>query len=109
MADKRATRGPRGRSGHKGQRGARGARGRTGSLGRRWKLGNPGRKGPKGLTGFPKREVVLEKMETYFDDVYEQLKAQMGRITQLQADIDLMAAKFHQLEKTIGAWKKLRT
>ena len=62
-------------------------------MGRRGSIGKPGARGPQGLTGPSLQDAVLDKVMTHFDDVYRQLKIQITRMAQLQAQLDLLAAK----------------
>jgi len=56
-------------------------------------IGKPGHRGPKGLTGPLQKDAMFDTIMTHFDDVYRQLETQLTRISQMQAQIDLLAAK----------------
>lgn len=86
--------GPRGRQ---GTRGATGASGATGANGRRGAIGKLGLKGPRGFNGSRQKDEVLDRMETHFEDVYQQLNAQVKRIAQMQRQVDLMSTTLGRL------------
>ena len=91
--------GPTGRPGKSGKRGATGARGRTGDMGGRGPIGKAGKIGPEGLKGPLHKDAVLDMVMTHFEDVFDQIKVQTRRMSQMQAEIDLLAARVRQLEK----------
>jgi hypothetical protein len=64
----------------------------TGPIGRRGSIGKAGTRGPKGMIGPAQQDDVLDKVMTHFDDVYRQLNIQMTRMSQIQAQLDLLAA-----------------
>jgi collagen triple helix repeat protein len=84
--------------GPRGKRGPKGPRGETGPVGRRGKIGKAGQKGPRGLTGPLHKDRVLDMVMTHFDDVYLQLKIQMKRIAQIQAQVDGLVITITQLQ-----------
>jgi hypothetical protein len=84
--------GRQGKTGAKGPRGLQGARGATGGTGRRGKVGKPGEKGLKGVSGPAHKNEVMERVGTYFDDVYQQLNEQAKWIAKMQRELDVMIA-----------------
>ena len=89
--------GQQGKTGATGPRGRRGTRGATGANGRRGAIGKLGHKGPRGFNGSRQKDDVLDRMETHFDDVYQQLNAQVKRIAQMQRQVDLMSTTLGRL------------
>ena len=89
--------GQQGKTGATGPRGRRGTRGATGASGRRGAIGKLGHKGPRGFNGSRSKNDVLDRMETHFDDVYQQLNAQVKRIAQMQRQVDLMSTTLGRL------------
>jgi hypothetical protein len=94
--------GQQGKTGETGPRGRRGTRGATGASGRRGAIGKLGHKGPRGFNGSRQKDDVLDRMETHFDDVYQQLNAQVKRIAQMQRQVDLMSTSLGRLASDTG-------
>jgi hypothetical protein len=86
-----------GRTGATGPRGPKGVRGATGASGRRGETGKGGHKGARGPDGSLQKRDVLDTVVTHFDDVYQQLNAQMKRVVQMQRQVDLMGATLGRL------------
>jgi collagen triple helix repeat protein len=89
--------GPQGKTGATGPRGRQGTRGPTGASGRRGAIGKLGHKGPRGFNGSLQKDEVLDRVVSQFDDVYQQLNAQVKRIAQMQGQVDLMSATLGRL------------
>jgi hypothetical protein len=51
----------------------------------------------RGFNGSLQRNEVLDRMVTHFDDVYQQLNAQMKRIAQMQQQVDLISTTLGRL------------
>ena len=86
-----------GKTGTTGPRGRQGTRGATGANGRRGPIGKLGLKGPRGFNGSLQKAEVLDRVEDHFNDVYQQLNAQVKRIAQMQQQVDRISGVLGRL------------
>jgi hypothetical protein len=66
-------------------------------MGPRGPVGKPGRRGGSGVRGPRQKDTLLDTVMTQFEDVYNQIRIQTQRMAQIQAQVDLLAAKVRQL------------
>ena len=97
--------GPAGPTGATGTQGKVGQRGRMGKTGRRGAKGTVGAKGAKGKHGTkgetgqepPRRRKLLDVVQGQINRIDQELRIQMTRMAQIQAEVDLLRANLKRL------------
>ena len=85
------SRGIQGLVGAKGTQGPQGARGTTGATGK------VGATGSESRTTARQRIKITAEVEHHFDHIYKELRIQLARMAQIQAEVDELRAKIRHL------------
>jgi collagen triple helix repeat protein len=94
--------GPIGSPGAQGRAGQRGATGKTGMRGAKGSVGPKGGKGQHGAKGEmgeepPRRVKLLDIVQVQISRIDEELRIQMTRMGQIQAEVDQLRANLRRL------------
>jgi hypothetical protein len=80
--------------------GKRGPIGKTGPRGPRGIRGKTGRAGPRGKRGPETARRVIADLQSAVEILRSDSATQLRRIAQLQAQLDILIAEFHRMEKS---------
>ena len=75
----------------------RGARGTTGPRGKGGATGKAGVTGKESKTTVRRRTKIAGEIERHFDHIYKELRVQLTRMAQIQAEVEELRAKMRHL------------